>query len=263
MIIVDFIIHSYKEIILSITMWIWEAFFSVGWGVGMIYRWLLWVLDYPFAVGVWSLSVYGFVVRIIGIVMYRNAGLIKWDKALAFLPVSLIWWYFGSQFVLSASNTYIYLIMWIYLLMAWYLHFFPVQFTLSIESYRINNKKVRYTLWYIIMIITDVFTTVVGWAGIITTHLLKYFFDIGTLESAGMRKVFMMGRSVTVLSAYYLAGTYDTKLIMMLLILGIPCFIMWTKFVIRKWDSFAEHIIGYMSLFFGIFMLYKGLSAIL
>ena len=251
------IIH-YKEIILASAVWIREALFAIWWWVGIIYRWVLWILDYPFAVGMGSIMFYSLIMRGVWTFLYRRAGILNIGKALYFLPVSLLWWYFGSIFILESSNIYLYIIIWVFLLLSGFLHFFPFSFSWPLV-WTIRDKRIKYIIWYIIMIIADLLTTVVWWAGIIYTYIFKYFFNIWALESAAMRKVFMIGRSIMACIVYYQAGTYSITLFSLLLLIGIPLFITGTNLLIKKWNNFAEHLLGYLSIGFGLFMLYKWL----
>ncbi len=250
------LLDSYREIILAIVISLRDAFFAVwGWG-GVIYRWFLWVLDYPFAIGMWSIVTYTFIVRFVGTFLYHKAGIVNIRKALLFVPVSLLWWYVGSLFILKSSSIYLYILIWLFLFTSGVLRFFPIQTNVSKRLY-IKNRKLRIIVWYILMIITDLVTAVVGWAWIIYTYIFKHFFWINALEATGMRIVFMIWRSITAVIVYYSAGTYSIKLILLLLLLGLPSFIIWTKFAIKKWDNFSENILWYLSLWLGIFMIYK------
>lgn len=239
---------DYRELILSVLLWIREALFSGGGGIGIILKGMAWLMHYPLEVAIGTFTIYGLIVRCIGIKLYHKAGLIDIRKSLIFFPSTLIWGFLWSYLVISIADTsWIYLLIWLALLLIGLSHFVPMRWGEYIFK-SLSNYRYSSVLLYLLMTISDTLTVVVWWWGLIQNYIFKHFYGIGALESAGIRKISMFGRSISTIITFVRAGAYDLTLLWRCIILGIPAFVRWTHYMLRKWESRAEMIVWYMSL---------------
>ena len=247
---------DYREIMLALLMAIWESFLSVWWGIGIFYRWLVSILDYPLTTAIACLSIYGLAVRLIGIKLFHQAWLINVRRSLKFMPASLIWWWIWTHLLLSLDGPWVYMFLGVILVIMGLGHFVSLPHLDSSLS-KLTHHRYASWIWYILLIVFDSLTVIVWWWGIFANYIFKHFYHLGTLEASGLRKISMLGRSLAAITTFVWAWIYDVSLIVWLLILGIPSFVIGTHYVLSKWETWASMLVAYMSIIFGVIMIIK------
>lgn len=238
-------------LLIGISIGLLQMVFSAGWWIGIRTRALLNFFGIPYSQAVALLNASSLFSRTTSLYVFRKKGLINRKYWFIFLPWSVLGGALSAYIILHLPEQYFLIVMAI-LLIIWFITYYYQKDKLSTYVVPTRNK----VIWYILFIITEAIGWITWGGWIMATHILKHFFNISTLESVWLKKIFLFGRVITSLSVLLTAIQLNYILLLFIVPFSMLGSYIGSHYFIKKWDTFTEAWIAYMGLWLAIYLLY-------
>lgn len=219
------------------TMFIW----SISWWVGLLLRPILIFLWFNPLVVIWSVRVASIFWEIPTLIILQKSKKIDWKLVLFLIFPMFIWSFLSAVLLLSIDEKIINYLMWTFLILSWITLILKKDLWLEDKSLKPNfTLNLKSFFWTILI---SFFNTITWWLWVLFSSFFVYIYKKTYIQASALTKTSSYIWSWLSSLIFLYSWVIDFKLLISLIFWFLLGSYFWTKFSLKKWESWMKYLI--------------------